>query len=134
MAPRPNQRKKATWTGTAFMIEALVLLFFLIASLAVFTQLFAYSANEAKQAGRLTQATAIAENAAEEFSVNPAAVAQGKPVGQATAQGAEGFTVSCDVSTETQAAGTFYTAHISVSDSEGEAYALDAARYVEGGN
>lgn len=134
MATSPSQRKKATWTGTAFMVEALVLLFFLVASLAVFTQLFAYSANEAKQAGRLTQATAIAENAAEEFSVNPTAVAQGKPVGQAAAQGADGFTVSCDVSAETQAAGTFYTAHISVSDNEGEAYALDAARYVEGGN
>lgn len=124
--------KKSSWTGTAFMIEVLVLLLFLVASLAVLTQAFAYSVNEAKQADRITQATTLAQNAAEEFSANPQAVAAGQPVGQNDAQGTDNFTVSCTVSNELQATGTFYTAHISVSDGEGEAYALDAARFVEG--
>lgn len=129
-----SKRGSTSWTGTAFMVETLVLLFFLIASLAVFTQLFAYSANEAKQANRITEATAIAQNAAEEFSVNPQAVAAGRPVGLGAAQGAEGYTVTCTVKDAPQATGTYYAAHISVSDDEGEAYALDAARYVEGAN
>lgn len=131
-----QKQGKTSWTGTAFMVEALVLLFFLVASLAVFTQLFAYSANGAKEAQRITQATELAQNAAEEFSANPQAVAAGQTVGPGTAQGegADGFTVSCDVSDEAQGNGTYYTAHITVTDDEGEAYALDAARYVEGVN
>lgn len=131
-----QKQGKTSWTGTAFMVEALVLLFFLVASLAVFTQLFAYSANGAKEAQRITQATELAQNAAEEFSANPQAVAAGQTVGLGAAQGegADGFTVSCDVSNEAQGHGTYYTAHITVTDSEGEAYALDASRYVEGVN
>ena len=86
MSAKPRA-DKAPRTTTAFMIEVLVLLFFLVASLAVFTQLFAYSANSAKQAQRLTQATEIAQNAAEEFSANPQAAAEGKTVGLDAAQG-----------------------------------------------
>lgn len=131
-----QKQGKTSWTGTAFMVEALVLLFFLVASLAVFTQLFAYSANGAKEAQRITQATELVQNAAEEFSANPQAVAAGQTVGLGAAQseGADSFTVSCDVSDEAQGHGTYYTAHITVTDSEGEAYALDASRYMEGVN
>lgn len=126
---------KHPWTTTAFMIETLVLLFFLVASLAAFTQLFAYSANSAKQAQRLTQATELAQNAAEEFSANPQAVAEGKAVGLGVAQGTDdSLTTTCTVTSEPQSSGTYYTAHISVSDSQGEAYTLDASRYVEGVN
>ena len=126
---------KHPWTTTAFMIEALVLLFFLVASLAVFTQLFAYSANSANQAQRLTQATELAQNAAEEFSANPQAVAKDETVGLGTAHESEnGFSTTCTVTSEAQSSGTYYTAHISVADEQGEAYALDASRYVEGAN
>ncbi len=128
-----SKRGKTSWTGTAFMIEALVLLFVLVASLAVFTSLFAYSANSAQQAQRIADATALAQNSAEGFSANPAAVESGKGTGMAATQGANGYAVSCEVAAEPQATGTFYTAHITVSDSQGEACALDVARYVEGG-
>lgn len=127
------KRGKTPWTNTAFMIESLVLLFVLVASLAVFTALFAYSADSAKQAQRISDATAIAQNAAEEFSANPASAEAGKSVGAAASAQAEGFAVSYDVTAQPQAAGTFYSVHITVSDSQGEAYALDAARFVEGG-
>ncbi len=126
------KRGKTSWTGTAFMIEALVLLFVLVASLAVFTSLFAYSANSAQQAQRITDATAVAQSAAEEFSANPVAVEAGNSVGASAYQGAEGFDVSCQVTKNPQAGGALYSAHITVSDAQGEAYALDVARYVEG--
>lgn len=127
-----------TKMNTAFLIEALVLMAVLIASMAVFTQLFTYSAVAAHQAEELTRATLLAQNAAEEFSSDPAAVAAGKTVGQGAAgnvsavDGSDGLTVSCDVDSDAQGRGTLYTAHITVSDDSGEVYALDASRYESG--
>ena len=54
-----------TKVNTAFLIEALVLMAVLIASMAVFTQLFTHSAVAAHQAKELTRATLLAQNAAE---------------------------------------------------------------------
>ena len=86
-----------------------------------------------------TRATLLAQNAAEEFSSDPAAVAAGKTVGQGVAagnvsavDGSDGLTVSCDVDSDAQGRGTLYTAHITVSDDSGEVYALDASRYESG--
>ena len=110
-----------TKVNTAFLIEALVLMAVLIASMAVFTQLFTHSAVAAHQAEDLTRATLLAQNAAEEFSSDPAAV-----------DGSDGLTVSCDVDSDAQGRGTLYTAHITVSDDSGEVYALDASRYESG--
>ena len=131
-----------TKVNTAFLIEALVLMAVLIASMAVFTQLFTHSAVAAHQAEDLTRATLLAQNAAEEFSSDPAAVAAGKTVGQAVGtvaagnvsavDGSDGLTVSCDVDSDAQGRGTLYTAHITVSDDSGEVYALDASRYESG--
>ena len=138
-----------TKVNTAFLIEALVLMAVLIASMAVFTQLFTHSAVAAHQAEDLTRATLLAQNAAEEFSSDPAAVAAGKTVGQGVAagktvgqgvaagnvsavDGSDGLTVSCDVDSDAQGRGTLYTAHITVSDDSGEVYALDASRYESG--
>ena len=124
-----------TKVNTAFLIEALVLMAVLIASMAVFTQLFTHSAVAAHQAEELTRATLLAQNAAEEFS----SVAAGKTIGQGVAagdasavDGSDGLTVSCDVDSDAQGRGTLYTAHITVSDDSGEVYALDASRYESG--
>ena len=127
-----SKQGKTRWTGTAFMIEALVLLFVLVASLAVFTSLFAYAANSSQQAKRISSASVVAQNAAEEFSADPAAVNDGQSLGTGAAQGADAFEVSCKVSAQGQGNGTLYSAHITVSDAQGEAYALDTVRYVEG--
>ena len=54
-----------TKVNTAFLIEALVLMAVLSASMAVFTQLFTHSAVAAHQAEELTKATLLAQNAAE---------------------------------------------------------------------
>lgn len=128
---------RPSWMNTAFLVEALVLLVVLIASMAVFTQLFASSASTANHADRMTQAVLAAENAAEEFSSNPAAVASGREVGEGVAAGstavADGdLAVTCEVESESTSAGTLYTAHITVSDDSEQLYELDAKRYVSG--
>ena len=124
---------KTPWKSTAFMIEALVLLFVLVASLAVFTTLFAQSATNAHQAKRISEASVVAQNAAEEFSSDAAAVAAGQTVGAGVAKnGSDGFNVKCDVTSQKESTGTMYTAHITVSDSAGTAYELDTTHYVSG--
>ncbi len=129
-----SQRDKSSWTSTAFMVEAIVLLFFLIASMAVFTQLFGLATTTSAEAARLANASTLAQNAAEEFSADPTSVAKGKKVGLGTAAGTSNkFKVTCDVSKKKKSSGTLYSAHIVVSDDNGEAYTLDASRFVEGG-
>lgn len=129
-----SHKEKSAWSSTAFMVEVLVLLFFLIASMAIFTQLFASSVTTSTDANRLSQATVIAQNAAEEFSANPSAVTAGKQVGTGVAaKGADDMSVTCNVTTQKTKAGTRYAAHISVLDEGDVVYELDATRYVEGG-
>ena len=129
-----SQRGKSSWASTAFMVEAIVLLFFLITSMAVFTQLFGLATTTSTEAARLASATTLAQNAAEEFSANPASVAQGKQVGLGAAAGnSSKFELTCDVDEKKQGTGTLYSAHIVVSDDGGEVYSLDASRFVEGG-
>lgn len=130
----PKKRDRAPLANTAFLVESMVLLFFLVAALAVFTQVFASSVSNSAEANRLSAATEVAQNAAEEFSANPVAVAQNRAVGAGIASdGANGFSVNCDVTSENNDAGTLYSAHIEVSDDEGVAYELDAASFVAGG-
>lgn len=117
----------------SFVVEALVLLVFLAACMAVFTQLFSGSSKLAASSERLSNAIMVAKDAAEEFSSEPAAVAAGEPVGLTViANGKGSFNVTCDVTDESTGAGTMYRAHITVSDAEGTAYELDASRYVSG--
>lgn len=128
-------RKRSNWAGTAFMVEALVLLAVLVACMAVFTQLFAHAITTAQESERTSNAVIAAQNAAEEFSADPESVYAGKPVGEGVAaNGTEDEQVVCNVTKTAQAAGTLYAAHITVSDSVGIAYELDVTRYVSGVN
>lgn len=130
----PKKHDRAPLANTAFLVESMVLLFFLVAALAVFTQVFASSISNSVEANRLSAATEVAQNAAEEFSANPAAAAQGHAVGAGIAENGSGeFSVNCNVTSESNGAGTLYSAHIEVSDDQGVAYELDAASFVAGG-
>ena len=131
---------RASWHGTALLVEALVLLAFLVASLALFMQVFA-------------QAVAMASNLAEEFAADPAA--EPEPLER------DGLTASCAVATvaaddadgtggqtgsgaddalsgapagdSSGAAGTLYRATILVTDGDGdEVYRLVTERYASG--
>lgn len=126
-----RNKRRSNWSSTAFLVESLVLLFFLIACLAVFTQMFAHSWQASSDASRLSAACVVAQNAAEEFEANPQTVQNGT-FDVNDANGAS-FCVSRTVESEAAAAGIIYTAHISVSDNTGEVYSLEAQRYMEGG-
>lgn len=126
-----RNKRRSNWSSTAFLVESLVLLFFLIACLAVFTQMFAHSWQASSDASRLSAACVVAQNAAEDFEANPQGVQNGA-FDVNDANGAS-FCVSRTVESEAAAAGIIYTAHISVSDDTGEVYSLEAQRYMEGG-
>ena len=56
----PSQRTSVAprkrWAGAAFLVEAMLLLLFLVASMAIFTQLFAATAERANESRNLTDA------------------------------------------------------------------------------
>ena len=116
---------------TAFVVATLVLLVVLAASICIFTQLFSRATAAADQSTQLCQAVNVAEDAAEEFSADPARVAAGEKVGDGVAvKGRHGYKVSCKISQDKRSAGTLWRAHITVSDSQGKLYSLDTSRYV----
>lgn len=126
-----RNKRRSNWSNTAFLVESLVLLFFLIACLAVFTQMFAHSWRASSDASKLSAACVVAQNAAEEFEANPQ-TAHNDTIDVSAASGTN-FHVSRTIESEAAAAGTMYTVHIAVSDDTGEVYSLEAQRYMEGG-
>lgn len=140
---------RASWHGTALLVEALVLLAFLVASLALFMQAFAQARGMGAEGSQLAQAVAMASNLAEEFAADPAT--EPEPLER------DGLTASCEVATvaadgadgtcsqtgpdadgapagdSSGAAGTLYRATILVTDGDGdEVYRLVTERYARG--
>ena len=101
-----ERRTRPSWSGAAFIIEAMLLLVFLIGSLAVFTQLFATAAERGAHSGTLTSAVMAAENAAERFAADPAHMDEQLQAGE--------LRVICDITSEKLAGGTLYHANIAV--------------------
>ena len=108
--------------GMAFLIEALVVLAFLMASLAIFVKLFSGAQLEGISANRRSQAVLLATNVAEEFSAHPTGVA-------ATIE-QDGLVATCSVEELAHKAGTLYNATIAIADGGNEVYVLHTARYV----
>lgn len=107
----PTKRTSAAgegirWSGAAMLVEAMLLLAFLIASLAVLTQVFATAVEKANQGTQLTAAVAAASETAERFAANPAAVSEEQIVGD--------LLVVCKVTDEPRKAGVLHHADISV--------------------
>ncbi len=134
-----------SWTGLAFVVEALTLLFAIAVSMAVFTSLYAKAGKMAARSENLTTAIQMAQSAAEEFSNDPAAVAAGTSVGLGYAAGekdTDELAVTCTVDAQATDAGTLYRAHIAVvetgdggdeaASAPAELFSLDASRYVSG--
>lgn len=144
---------RASWHGTALLVEALVLLAFLVASLALFMQAFAQARGMGAEGSELAQAVAMASNLAEEFAADPATAPE--PLER------DGLTASCAIATvaaggadgtggqtgpdaddapsggssgdSSGAAGTLYRATILVTDGDGdEVYRLVTERYARG--
>lgn len=104
------------WHGTAFLIEALVLVAFLMAALAVVLSLFASARAEEARAARLSEAVTLAQNAAEAFAATDEPVS--RVCREAGAQTGDLYVVAVDVAAEERATGTLYTATISVTTAD----------------
>lgn len=117
------QIAQSTWHGTAFLVEALLLLAVLAGCIAVFMQLFAHAHKLGVENGELSQAIVAASNAAEQFSASPTTVPETTTVG-------EGYQVATTITPETASSGTLYRAHIVVTKAGEEVYTIDTARYV----
>lgn len=138
VTPTKFKEDRHSWANTAFLIETLVLLAFLAASIAIIAQLFAYSVSTAKGAKDLSNAAIVAQNAAEEFSSNPAAVSAGTKVGQGVAAyGTENYNVQVEISEKSETNGTLFTALITVTPRNDESgkneYKLTTTRYLSNG-
>jgi len=120
-----HAESRAFWPGTAFLVEALVLLVFLVWGLAVFTNLFSASRQMGAKEEVLQQSVTLASNAAEQFSTDPTGTPDTRIEGD--------YTVSCNVTPQTTSSGTLYKATISVFNAGEEIYSIKTARYVSGG-
>lgn len=135
-----RRSEDAGWHGTAFVVEALLLLAFLAFSLAVFMQLFGSAHARSVEERRLTQAVLLASNEAERFAADPrtgfgAALydAEGNALSTGGEEGSDAFVVERETASEQMPGGTLYRANIIVS-CEGEAvYELETARYLSDG-
>ncbi|MBR0404708.1 MAG: hypothetical protein IJI68_05850 [Eggerthellaceae bacterium] len=127
----PTKRTSAAlhsrWSGTAFLVEAMLLLVIIMASLAVFTQLFAESAERANASRSLTDAVAAATATAELFCADPTGVKSEFMEGD--------LRVVCQVTPERRTGGVIYYATISVygtesvdSDADGSASEAETAQ------
>ena len=126
---RRSVQPRVRWLAASFLVEAMLLLFFVMASMAVVTAMFAESVERSEQGTALTDAVALATSAAERFTADPASL---------EAELAEGGLVaSCAVEEQERAGGTMYIATIDVRR-EGERekaalYSLRVSKYESGG-
>lgn len=139
-ADRSGRRRgaadRAVWPGAAFVVEALILLVFLAACLAVFMQLFGDANETGRQNVRLERAVEAASNRAERFAADPLAGMEDSAgagrLESTVGEGDDALTVTCDVTPEGLPAGVLYRAEIGVWDGDELVYDLTTARYVAG--
>lgn len=120
---RTAQNLRSSWHGTAFIVEAIILLAFLVGSVALFMQLFSNASLKGTENENLAHAIVLASNSAERFSADPENASQ-----ETTAD--DGFRVTCSVAPEKTEGGTLYRADIVVSKNGEDVYSLSTARYV----
>ncbi|WP_139650743.1 hypothetical protein [Raoultibacter phocaeensis] len=116
--------RRSSWHGTAFIVEAMLLLAFLVGAIAVFMHLFADASAKGAENEDLSNAIVLAANSAERFASDPE--------GMAPETETDGFRVTCLVTPEETDGGTLYHADIAVLRGEEEVYRLTTARYVSG--
>lgn len=128
------------WHGAAFIVESLVLLAFLMASLAVLMQVMGGAHERGVAADELSNAIVLASNDAEAFAANPVAgdssavfgVVNGTLAqldeGQAAVMDA--YEVVRTVEAHAEPAGTRYDARIDVRMDGESVYAVETSRYV----
>lgn len=132
-------------SNRAFVVEALLLIAFLAASVAIILQLFAAAGMHSQEAHRLSMSEHLATNAAESFGASPTTVertayydADGNKL---NAGDARAYSVQTTVTSQHTTAGVMYSASIIVANHEQNydgdvTYELQTQRYLsnsEGG-
>lgn len=122
-------KSRAAWSSIAFIVESILLLVFLVGSLAVLTQVFSASLTRSVESRTLDAATIAATSIAEHFAADPTDVQEETQLGD--------LVIVCDVIEEGRSAGTMYHADIRVYEAEardGEAvYSISTSCYRGGG-
>ena len=127
---RKNATKARTsWSSIAFIVESILLLVFLAASLAVLTKVFFASLNASVESRTLDAATIAAGSLAEHFAADPTGVEERTELGD--------LVIECDVTGEPRNDGTLYHAIINVydksdTDTGTPVYTITTANYVPG--
>ena len=126
----PAKTTHASWTSVAFIVESILLLVFLVGSLAVLTQVFTLSLNRSVESRTLDAATIAASTIAEHFAADPSDVEDEVTLGD--------LRITCQVDEQPRDNGIMYYARIDVYDltgssGDGPVYTLETARYDAGG-
>ena len=106
MSKGDRRLTQPSWTNMTFIVEAMLLLVFLVASLAVFMQLFSAALQRSAESRELTDAVAAASTVAEQFAAYPEEAPE--------VSRAKNLTVTCKVKHETRENGRMYYADIAV--------------------
>lgn len=119
-------RSRSSWSSVAFIAESVLLLVFLVASLAVLTQVFSSSLSRSVESRTLDAANIAATSIAEHFAADPTDVEERTQLGD--------LMITCEVTDEPRQNGTMYHATISVYDmgpsGTGEVvYKVETAKY-----
>lgn len=126
-----ERRERTSWHGKAFLIEAMLLLAILVASLGVLMTLFVNARVESAQGERLTQAVQLAKNAAEQFAADPLGASD-------LVLRSDGLTATVQVTEEAHERGVLARALVTVTDEDpvraadegAPSYELATARYI----
>ena len=140
---RSSVHDRRPWHGAAFIVESLVLLVFLMASLAVLMQVMGNAHERGIEADKLSNAIILASNDAETFAADPTtgdrtaqfSLVDGELVeltGAEDAASAERYEVERTVQQHAEQAGTLYEARIEVSSGGNAVYEVNTSRYVSG--
>lgn len=120
------EQARTSWSSVAFVVESVLLILFLVASLAVLTQVFSTSLNRSVESRTLDAATIAASSIAEHFAADPTGVDEETTLGD--------LHIVCKVTDEPRKGGTMYHAQIDVYDTTGAhggvpVYSISTARY-----
>jgi hypothetical protein len=116
-----------SWSGLVVVVESMVLLMFLVASMAVLLQLFALGSSRARDGDLLARAVAESANAAELFAADPTSLDGAYDMGD--------LRLECITSRSGTETGTLYHVTIRAFDKQARAdagpiYTLVSKRYV----
>ena len=124
-----TRKARTSWSSVAFIVESILLLVFLMGSLAVLTQVFTASLTRSIESRTLDAATIAATSTAERFAADPTEVEESTQVGD--------LQVTCTVTEHPRVQGVLYEAHIDVYDNSPEGsgnvvYSITTSRYESG--